>query len=329
MDIKELLKKYLNGECSITEESIAKRWLEVHIADPEYDQLFEELITDTPSSDDADSLKRSWIKLERFMENETEQDKKLKRSKRIFSWINVSVITAAAAVLIFFITPKQTESTEWHEIYVARGETDKITLCDGTSLWISSDTKVIYPSRFDSETRTIFVDGEVYADVTPDKNRPFIISTSRVKIKVHGTEFNIKAFAERQNIEVTLVKGSVTVEDNDNEVFSRTLKPGESIRYNHQYGTIEQYNVDTDTYGSLKNNSNMKFINESLEDIADELERRFDIEILIEDHTLAKTQYYASFINNEGLDKILRALNSDGSMKIYKRNDIIVISPNN
>lgn len=71
----------------------------------------------------------------------------------------------------------------------------------------------------------------------------------------------------------------------------------------------------------------MRFINESLEDIAEELERHFDVEILIEDQTLAKTQYYASFVNNESLENILHALNGNRTMKITMRHDTIVISP--
>jgi ferric-dicitrate binding protein FerR (iron transport regulator) len=223
---------------------------------------------------------------------------------------------------------EQKETIQWHEVYAKRGETKEITLSDGTSLWLDADTKVIYPSEFTGDFRTIFVDGEIYADVTADKDRPFIVSTSEVNVKVHGTQFSVKAFAERQNVEVALISGSVTVEDKDSEVFTRTLKPGELIRYNHQFRTIEEYNINPETYGKWQNNSNIRFINQSLEDIASELERHFNAKIVIEDPILAKTQYYASFINNEGLDKILNALNSNNTMTIAKRNDIIVISPN-
>lgn len=326
MDINTLLKRYMDGVCSPEEEKKARKWLEKHIADPEYDRIFEELLESTPAAEDNESMKRSWLQLERFIENEMEQQKQQKRRHRIFRWANLGIIAAAAAALL--ITLRHDEPVEWHEIYAGRGETERLTLCDGTELWLNSGTKVIYPSRFDSDTRNIFVDGEVYADVTPDRKKPFIVSTSEINVKVHGTQFNVKAFADMENVEVILINGSVTVEDNAQEVFSRTLRPGELIRYNHQFGTIEQYDVSIEAYGNCRNNRNMRFINESLEDISKELERHFDVEILIEDKRLAKTQYYASFINNEGLDKILQALNSNGSMKVSKRNDIIVISPN-
>lgn len=329
MDIKTLLSKYMDGTCSKEEEKIARKWLDRHIADPAYDSLFEEMLEASESCDDKESLKRNWAHLNRCVDYENEQLRKTRKTRRIFRWINAGIVAAAASVVIAFLFPSEPkESVQWHEVYAKRGETKEITLSDGTSLWLDAGTKVIYPSEFTGDSRKIFVDGEIYADVTPDCTMPFIVSTSEINVKVHGTQFSVKAFAERQNVEVALISGSVTVEDKDSEVFTRTLKPGELIRYNHQYRTIEEYNINPETYGKWQNNSNLRFINQSLEDIASELERHFNTKIVIEDPVLAKTQYYASFINNEGLDKILQALNSNNTMTISKRNDIIVISPN-
>lgn len=63
-------------------------------------------------------------------------------------------------------------------------------------------------------------------------------------------------------------------------------------------------------------------------DIATDLERRFNVKIIIEGSELAEAQYYASFINNESLDRILRALNSNDNMRISRINGTIIISPN-
>lgn len=329
MDIKTLLKKYMDGTCSKEEEKVARKWLDKHIADPVYDSLFQEMLSETSSHDDKDSMRKSWSHLNRCIEYESEQLKRVKKSRKLFKWINVAILSAAASVAVAFLfSSEPKESVQWREIYAKRGETKEITLSDGTNIWLDAGTKVIYPSEFTGDSRKIFVDGEIYADVTADKSRPFIVSTAEVNVKVHGTKFSVKAFAERKNVEVALISGSVTVEDKNSEVFTRTLKPGELIRYNHQFRTIEEYNINPQTYGKWQNNSNLRFINESLEDIASELERHFNTKIVIEDPILAKTQYYASFINNEGLDKILQALNSNNTMNISKRNDIIVISPN-
>lgn len=326
MDINLLLKKYMAGECSADEAKATRKWLDEHIADPAYDELFEELLKDTAPAESESGMNRCWMHLEKFIETERELHRRVRTRRNLFRWANMGIIGAACTAVLFLF--KAEEPMEWHEMYAERGTTTELQLPDGSKLWLNSGTRVIYPSRFSSEERTIFVDGEIYADVSTDSNKPFIVSTSDITVTVHGTEFNVKSFADEQNAEIALLSGSVTVKDAGNEVFTKTLKPGELIRYNNQTEVIEHYNINPKTYGNWTTTNDLRFINESLEDIVQELERHFDAKIMIEDPTLAKTQYYASFINDEGLDKILQALNSNNTMKISKRNDIIVISHN-
>lgn len=326
-ELPEFVMKYIDDRCNEHEQEAAKSWLCENLNKPEFDKEFQKILAGTAPICDKASVERSIRTLETFIAFEAENRKRQRRTRWIFGSFAVTAISAAiVAFAIIFNKPK---TVEWHEIYAKRGETERIVLSDGTSLWINSDSKVIYPSRFDSDTRTIYIDGEIYADVTPDKHKPFIVSASDVRVKVHGTQFSIKAFAEMENVEVALISGSVTMEDckHENGV-SRTLIPGDLVRYNKTYGTIEAYRINTATYGAWQNNHNIRFINQSLKDITEDLERRFNVNILIEDETLSKTQYYASFINNESLDKILCALNSNGTMSISKKHDTIVISPN-
>ena len=326
-NMPELVQKYIDDRCEENEHEAAKSWLCENINKPEFDKEFRRILDETVPSCDKESMERSKRTLDTFIAYESENRKTQRRTRWIFgSFATAAIAAAIAAFAIIFHSP---ETVQWHEIYASRGETERVVLPDGTSLWINSDTKVIYPSRFDSDTRTIYIDGEVYAVVTPDKQKPFIVSASDVRVRVHGTQFSVKAFAEMDNVEVALISGSVTMEDckHENGV-SRTLIPGDLVRYNKTYGTIEAYRINTATYGAWQNNHNIRFINQSLKDITQDLERRFNVNILIEDETLSKTQYYASFINNEGLDKILSTLNSDRRMSISKKHDTIVISPN-
>lgn len=328
MKLDDLLKKYADGKCTAEEENAVRKWLTTHVADPAYDKVFEDLLNDTVGVENKLSQERVNRHLNEVIYNDL-RTRKTKKSKKLFySIANV----AACAIFVFgmlLFNNKNEEDIIWNEVHTERGETKTLSLADGTSLWINSGTKVIYPSSFDGKTRNIFVDGEIYADVTRDKKKPFVVSASGINVKVHGTQFSVKAFAEMKNVEVALISGSVTVSDaNDESRFSRTLVPGELIRYNKPLGTIEEYAINTKTFGAWQDNHNIRFINQSLIEIANDLERRFNVNILIEDPELEQTLYYASFINNEGLDKILNALNSNHTLKISKRNDTIIISSN-
>lgn len=65
-----------------------------------------------------------------------------------------------------------------------------------------------------------------------------------------------------------------------------------------------------------------------MRDIASDLERLFGTHIVILDEALAQARYFAYFTNNENLDQILSAINSDRKMQILRRDGVIYLSSN-
>ena len=110
------------------------------------------------------------------------------------------------------IAPRQStgEGEEEHpmnQIIVPMGKHIKLQLSDGSQLDINSGTKVVYPQKFKKEYREIFVEGEIFIDVThKESNIPFIVKTSLFTVNVLGTAFNVKAYKEDTKAEVVLVR---------------------------------------------------------------------------------------------------------------------------
>lgn len=324
--IEEQLHRYMQGKGTAEECIAAENWLQEHVAEPEYDPMFRRLLDATPVEPDAPALQRIRRRLEMLLAATADRPV---RSPRPL--LRIVRFAAAAALLVAALVPylRPAVQTEWHEIYVAQGETREITLSDGTQLWLNSGSRVFYPERFDGRERRIRIDGEVFADVAKDRRHPFVVSASDVEVRVLGTQFSLKSYAENPNIEVALIEGSVAMRaGNPGKSVDYTLTPGDMIRYNRTSGSLETYRIDTETYGSWHSNRNLCFVNQTLGDIATDLERRFNVKIIIEGSELAEAQYYASFINNESLDRILRALNSNDNMRISRINGTIIISPN-
>lgn len=324
--IEEQLHRYMQGKGTAEECIAAENWLQEHVAEPEYDPMFRRLLDATPVEPNAPALQRIRRRLEMLLAATADRPV---RSPRPL--LRIVRFAAAAALLVAALVPylRPAVQTEWHEIYVAQGETREITLSDGTQLWLNSGSRVFYPERFDGRERRIRIDGEVFADVAKDRRHPFIVSASDVEVRVLGTQFSLKSYAENPNIEVALIEGSVAMRaGNPGKSVDYTLTPGDMIRYNRTSGSLETYRIDTETYGSWHSNRNLCFVNQTLGDIATDLERRFNVKIIIEGSELAEAQYYASFINNESLDRILRALNSNDNMRISRINGTIIISPN-
>ena len=117
------------------------------------------------------------------------------RRRRILKW----VAGVAASVLLPFVgigvyqaftgTP---ESIVWTETRVPFGQQQKLCLSDGTILYLNSGSRITYPTSFgDKGIREIFVSGEIYAEVESDPDRPFIINSGDVGVRVLGTKFNL------------------------------------------------------------------------------------------------------------------------------------------
>lgn len=131
---------------------------------------------------------------------------------------------------------------------VPAGKTIPVVLSDGTKVWVNSDSKLAYPSKFDeSGDRVVELVGEAYFDVAHDANRPFKVKNGGMTVLVHGTAFNVKGY-EGEKPHVTLVRGSVSVE---NEKGQCTIKPGMDVSENSKGQLVEQ-KVDTQMFTSWK-----------------------------------------------------------------------------
>ena len=97
-----------------------------------------------------------------------------------------------------------------NKLIVPAGRLSTLQLSDGTKIWLNSGTELHFPSNFSSHSREIRVIGEIYVEVAASQT-PFYVNTSLFRLKVHGTKFNVFAFDENEENNVTLVEGSVEI----------------------------------------------------------------------------------------------------------------------
>ena len=112
-----------------------------------------------------------------------------------------------------------------HQLIVPSKQQAHLVLSDGSTLHINASTRVIYPNKFKKGNREIYVDGEIFIDVKPDKTAPFIVKTHSCDIQVLGTAFNVQSYSTDENSEVALLRGSIKLKDNSNGEL--LLKPNE------------------------------------------------------------------------------------------------------
>ena len=90
-------------------------------------------------------------------------------------------------------------------VVTKNGNRTKIVLPDGSQVWLNAGSNLDYNnSTFNQELREVSLNGEAYFDVTKNPDKPFIIHTKKMDIKVLGTVFNVRSYSDEKIAEAAL-----------------------------------------------------------------------------------------------------------------------------
>ncbi len=194
-------------------------------------------------------------------------------------------------------------ASEMVECYVPDGQTENIKLSDGTVITANGGTYFLYPREFrtDKSIRNVYLQGEAHFAVKHDSERPFIVNIGKLKVKVLGTHFNVKAYTNDENIVTTLEEGKVKVYDSHSEA---TLLPGEQASYDRQNGKIVKNNVDAEKYNCWMK-GNLNFEQQTLEDILFTLEHKYNVRFRISPSVDLSRRYTMNFSPQETVTDVM------------------------
>ena len=136
-----------------------------------------------------------------------------KKQLNVFSFVAVIILTTG---IIYFFTQKKTDKLSAEQalssIVTKNGNRTKIVLPDGSQVWLNAGSKLDYNNFvFNKDLREVTLDGEAYFDVTKNAEKPFIIHTKKMDVKVIGTAFNIRSYNDERTAEASLIRGSIEV----------------------------------------------------------------------------------------------------------------------
>ena len=324
MSFMDILKKYFSGQLSAQEESQVQEWLVKHGNDPEVEAAMNQIMSELEQPDYS-------LSSAAFAEVKTKLGLRKTRLGCIFRKVCVGVAYAAVITLLpilgALVYKHITPEVEWLELKVPYGQMRELTLADGTHMHLNAGSRITYPSRFNKDNRHVFIEGEVFAEVTKDPEKPFVITSGDVNVQVLGTTFNFKAYDNTECVELILLDGSVRMDIcSNNRSKQLMLNPGEVVQFDRKSGEIDLKNINPFQYRGFHENGSMHFFNLRLSDIVSDLERYFGTNVVLLDETIADTRYFAWFTNNETLEQILQGINVDGKMKFYKKDGAIYIS---
>ena len=208
-----------------------------------------------------------------------------------------------------------------NELIIPKGGEYQVMLADGTKVWLNSASRLIYPQSFMGKERRVVLSGEAFFDVAHDAERPFIVETSRMNVKVLGTRFNVNDYDDNEEVSTTLVNGSVEIVSGGQQAFR--LVPGEQA-----YGKeneLEKREVNVRLYTSWIDGKFL-FNNTELEEIAKQISRWYDVEIFFSNESVKKVRFTGAIVKFKPLDDLVRMIESTSQVRFSVKGKTIVIS---
>jgi len=171
------------------------------------------------------------------------------------------------------------------------------------------------------EDRIVYLDGEAFFDVTKNEDKPFIVKTEEIDVKVLGTQFNVSAYHQDEAMTTTLVEGSVNVYQNEGTVSPLLLSPSDQASFKKTDGSFLKAKVDTDIYTSWMQNR-LVIDKLSFQQIMTKLERTHNVTIINEVPELNREVFNGEF-QNENINDILKTI-SLSKQFTYKINQNVI-----
>ena len=305
-----LINKYLAGEASENEVKEVFRWIDTDLNNKKEFIQYKKIWTLTARS--SENSDKSWI----FIMS------KIKRMKNKFIISPVFMRYAAMFILVLsigmmlqYVVFERTNDNIYSDktcIEVPAGQMSNVVLCDGTTVQLNSGSKLIYSNSFNSGNRWVKLEGEAFFVVKKDAEHPFLIKTESLDFKVYGTSFNVQAYGVDNEVNTTLIEGSLgVINKNGNELVR--LVPGENVRYEKVTKKLNVSIVEIDLYTSWKDGI-ITFKNERFKDIAGKIERWYNVKIIIKNPKLENELYMGTIMKNKPVDQILKVLSLTSSL---------------
>ncbi|NWJ50367.1 MAG: FecR family protein [Bacteroidetes bacterium] len=321
---EELIVKYLNDDFSKEEELLLLEWLKESEENKIVFLTFKKIynlrkIKDYSEPDHLENALYKFNERTEFVLKNQRRDFIIRYSK--YAAIFILLITIP---FVFWLANKESP-IELTTVKVGMSDPIKtITLPDGTKVWINNGSTFSYPVAFSRNERKVIIDGEAYFDVKTDSLHPFLVDAGAIRVRVYGTSFNVKTNIPNKTIETTLVKGRVSVQNNQGEDLAR-LVPGEIARYENKTKEIKVSQVNTELLTSWHNGL-VIFNKAMLSEITKKIEEVYNVKIIINSKNQINNKFNFVFRRTESFDMVMEMLKFVAPIQYKKYNDQVYIN---
>lgn len=234
------------------------------------------------------------------------------------------------------------------EISTRYGSKSKITLPDGTIVWLNSGSNLLYNNKsFGESDREVTLSGEAFFNVTHDPEHPFIIHAGKINVQVLGTSFDVKNYPDDKTVEATLIKGSIevtfandpgrkvllkpdeklTVYNNGKTETQHLKTPGPEIKNVYKVSPLTVLPEDSTVVETSWVQNKLAFSSEAFSQLAIQMERWYNVKIHFSGDKVQQ-YHFTGIFEDETLDQALKALQITAPFH-YKveKNEVYISNP--
>jgi ferric-dicitrate binding protein FerR (iron transport regulator) len=366
-----LVGKKLAGEASAEElnelEGLLRSDPDMHYALQNITDLWNLPTPETNEVDDAfnrhiNRLKEAGVNWDPTGNSEDQPGPTLtqKRSRKIVMVISIAAALLMVASIFWYSSVTKhpassrpfaaTHTGEKNEVSTRNGSKSKITLPDGSKVWLNAGSVLTYNKDFGGNIREVNLSGEAFFEVMPATSPataqriPFIIHTQHIDVRVLGTAFNVKSYPGDRQTETSLVHGKVEVLIHNRPEEKFTLRPNEKLVVMNE----EENTPATTKPGASKNQpfvslskltytaadslvvetawvqNKLVFDNESFGDVATKMERWYNVQIEFSD-ARKKELRFTGVLENETIQQALEYMTITAPFQYSMQGNKIII----
>ena len=212
---------------------------------------------------------------------------------------------------------------EYNTIIVPRKGEYQLILADGSKVYLNSESRLRFPTRFEGKERRVYLEGEGYFEVAKDTTKPFIVEAKEVDVRVLGTSFNVMSYDDEFASSVTLLSGKVETTSGHDTV---RLSPGEQVSITSDNRMTVQ-KTDINVVVSWMDGK-FGFSNERLDVIMRKICRWYDVEVLYAVPGIRERRFTGAPANNMPLKELLEALSTTTNLQFSLQDGVITIKQN-
>ncbi|WP_169540146.1 FecR family protein [Niabella aurantiaca] len=170
----------------------------------------------------------------------------------------------------------------YNTVATPRGGQYRLTLPDGSKVWLNAGSSIKFPSTFTGDSRTVEVTGETYFEVAKNPEIPFRVTFNTSwggsgEIEVLGTHFNVNAYTDEPLVNTTLLEGAIKIKSMGD---LRNLSPGQQVRADAK-GMRLYSNVELEQVVSWKDGF-FWFDNTDIRTLMRQIARWYDVEVVFD-----------------------------------------------